>query len=191
MLQLQIPTFQWTKQLVCINWKKSKGYNRLEAVGIYRAKRPLPKKFLMIHGRFHKKKNKNKIRGAFWKTECPSQWSFHFLKCPTDSGKKSMLCKELSDNTRKLGAGLLCSNASKQNRNWLSSPKWNMIRVIDHQLSITYIYMCMMLMSSYHKAPEMWVKLQVKISGDCILTRVIDNLKEMGRPRVLQIWDPL
>jgi hypothetical protein len=74
---------------------------------------------------------------------------------------------------------------------WLSSPKWNMIRVIDHQLSITYIYMCMMLMSSYHKAPEMWVKLQVKISGDCILTCVIDNLKEMGRPRVLQIWDPL
>jgi hypothetical protein len=37
-----------------------------------------------------------------------------------------------------------------------------------------------MLMSSYHKAPEMWLKLQVKISSDCILTCVIDNLKEMG-----------
>jgi hypothetical protein len=52
---------------VCINWKKSKGYNRLEAVGIYRAKRPLPKKFLMIHGRFHKKKTKIKFEGHFEK----------------------------------------------------------------------------------------------------------------------------
>jgi hypothetical protein len=39
----------------------------------------------------------------------------------------------------------------------------------------------MMLMSSYHKAPEMWLKLQLKISSDCIPTCVIDNLKEMGR----------
>jgi hypothetical protein len=37
-----------------------------------------------------------------------------------------------------------------------------------------------MLMSSYHKAPEIWLKLQVKISSDCILTCVIDNLQEMG-----------
>jgi hypothetical protein len=73
---------------------------------------------------------------------------------------------------------------------WLSSPKCNMIRVIDVNWA-SHIYMCMMLMSSYHKAPEMWLKLQVKISGDCILTCVIDNLKEMGRPRVLQIWDAL
>jgi hypothetical protein len=92
-----IPCIQWTKQLVCINWKKvNRVQQRREAVRFTELK-TFAKKFLMIHGRYQKKKTK---------IECPSQWSFHFLKCPTDSGEKSMLWKELSNYTRKMGAGL-------------------------------------------------------------------------------------
>jgi hypothetical protein len=123
-----IPCIQWTKQLACINWKKCKGYNNsLEAVGIYRAKRPLPKKILMIRGRYHKKKTIVKFERHFEKQNAHHSGHSIFWNAPTDSGKKSLLCKERSNYTRKLGAGLYAVMLP----NRTGTPKCNTIRVID------------------------------------------------------------
>lgn len=135
----------------------------------------------MIHGRYHKKKTKikNNLRGIL-KNRVHITVVIPFFEMPYRLvGRKVMLCKELSDYTRKLGAGLYAvmlpnrtgTDSLHQNVTWLESNRPS----IEH-----HIYMCRMLMSSYHKAPEIWLKLQVKISSDCILTCVIHNLQEMG-----------